>query len=179
MDKLIKLIIVLASLSVAITTQASRYMSPSEKAKREKTMPKGCRQVGFSYKYKQLMLYPEKAGRGLSMYFMYNKTDVPVRLYQTRGDEDAYFSHLINTIRPGQWAALSVDDKFMKFICTKAQSNHSYGRITDCQELLNVCEWDNVLFGVNNRGNYWAVTSSSRSGAMRRVNRTHGILLRP
>lgn len=165
---------VLIMIGVSLFSSGLARSNPEDEHK----MPNGCRQVGYAFKYKQLMLYPEKAGLALSVYFMYNKSEYPVRLYQTRGDEDAYFSHLVNTIQPGRWGALSVDDKFMKFICTKVESRSNYGRITDCQDLLQVCEWDNVLFGVNNRGNYWAVTSNSRSGAMRIINRTHGILLR-
>jgi len=172
MASMTKLLIAMIALGMSVAVEARRTKKPLN------TFPPNCNKVGYEYKFKQLVLYPEKAGHTLSMYFMFNKSDWPVTLYQTRGDEDAYSSHLINTIQPKRWAALSLDTSHMKFICTKGDGRKHYGRITDCEELLKVCEYDNVLFGVNNRGNYWAVTSSSRNTAVRTVVRKHGILLR-
>jgi len=64
---------------------------------------------------------------------------------------------------------LSVNEKSMKFACSVKEYGKKYGEVVDCSKAVQVCEYNNVKFGLNNRGNYWIVNSSSRNGAVRAV----------
>lgn len=137
--------------------------------------PLGCRDTGYEFDLKSLRLYPEKAGDKQSMYFLFNLRNEPVHLFQMRNKESSrsmYFNHSINA---SQWAVLSTTEKQLKYICTISEAGSRYGKIVDCAESLRICEYTNVKYGMNNRGNYWLVNSNTRGGAIREVVR-YGII---
>ncbi|NCT57390.1 MAG: endopeptidase IV [Legionella sp.] len=130
--------------------------------------PLGCRDVGYKFDLNVLQILPRSEGDDQSLYFMYNKTDHAINLYQMRQSESSQSVYLNHVIRPHRWAALSSSER-MKYICTMDDRKTSHGKIVDCAESVNVCEYARVKYGMNNRGNYWIVDGNSRNGAVREV----------
>lgn len=143
----------------------------------EQKNPLGCRNQGYQFDLKALRLLPEAAGERNSLYFVFNKLNEPVHLYHMRKEDSPYSMFLNHGVRPRQWAVLSTSEKQLKYICTVGSTKVSYGKIVDCAESIQVCEYVNVKFGLNNRGNYWLVNSNTKNGAVREVVR-YGIIPR-
>lgn len=146
-------------------------------ANAEKLFPNGCTSDGFSFSHYTLNLHLDAAGQTHSIYFMYNKSNHTVRLYQMRNDSDGYVMNLNNEIHPFEWGVFAINDHDTKFICTRYDRDYNYGKIIDCEDVFRICEYPNVKFAANNYGNYWAVQSKSRSSAIRSVVR-QGVLLK-
>lgn len=132
----------------------------------EQRSPIGCRDVGYEFDLRILKLYPEAAGMQQSLYFMFNKSNDPIALYQMLSEESSRSVPLNHTINGRQWGILSVGEKEVKYICTQPTQESHYGKIIDCASRLKVCEFDNVKYGLNNRGNFWIANDSSRNGAV-------------
>lgn len=142
--------------------------------------PLGCRDVGYQNKLNVLNILPEAEGDRQSLYFIFNRLNQPINLYQMLGSNSTRSTYLNHVIRPQQWAVLSTSEKEVKYICTidqVKQSKSRYGKVVNCGESLKVCEYARVKFGLNNRGNYWVVNSNSRGGAVGEVVR-YGIIPR-
>lgn len=168
----IKTVLLLSTLLLTNTVIAD---AEEEKEDKNTRNPLGCRDLGYEFDLKALRLFPDKVGARQSMYFMLNLRNQAVNLYQMRSTDSSrsmYFNHTINA---GQWAVLSTTEKKMKYICTISEAGSRYGKIVDCSESLKVCEFDNVKYGLNNRGNYWLVNSNTKSGALHEVVR-YGII---
>jgi len=143
--------------------------------KEDDNNPTGCDDAGYQFELQTLQLSPGNAGDNQSMYFLFNNSERSVSLYQMRDEESSrsmYMNHIING---HQWAVFSTSEKQVKFICTVPDKSSQYGRVVDCGENLKVCEYTNVRYGMNNRGNYWLVNSNTKSGAIREVVR-YGII---
>jgi len=130
--------------------------------------PLGCRDVGYKFDLNVLQILPRSVGDDQSLYFMYNKTDRAINLYQMRQSESSQSVYLNHVIRPNRWAVLSSSER-MKYICTMDDRKTSHGKIVDCAESVKVCEYARVKYGMNNRGNYWLVDGNSRNGAVHEV----------
>ncbi len=139
-----------------------------DKASDEIKSPLGCRDVGYKFDLNVLQILPRSTGDDQSLYFMFNKTDKAINLYQMRQSDSSQSVYLNHVIRPHKWAVLSSSER-MKYICTMDDRKTSHGRIVDCAESLKVCEYARVKYGMNNRGNYWLARSTSRNGAVRAV----------
>jgi hypothetical protein len=131
--------------------------------------PLGCYDTGYVFDLKTLHLLPGRVGKRQSLYFIFNVLPQPVTLYQMRDDESSRSVYLNHSINARQWAGLSTTEKQVKFICTVPEAKNSYGKIVDCAESLRVCEYTNVRFGLNNKGNFWMVNSNNKNGAVRDV----------
>ena len=139
----------------------------AEKEKADDARPLGCRDIGYQFKLKILHLQPAGTERQ-SLYFVFNTSSRPVSLYQMLKDNSTHSMHLNHVIHGRQWAALSTNEKELKYICTVEDAKLSYGKIVDCGDTLKVCEYARVKYGMNNPGNYWFV-DSSRGGAVQQV----------
>lgn len=145
-------------------------LSAAQKAKKDaERFPIGCRPVGYQKRLKVLSLFPGKEGALQSMYFIYNKLPETISLYQMRGDESEYTTRFNHIIRANSWAVLATGEPLVKFICSLGDGKSSYGTIVDCAKTVKVCEYVNVKFGLNNKGNYWIVDSNTRNGAVSEV----------
>ena len=161
---------------VLIITMALLALSPLANAKEDDNkFPLGCRDVGYEFTMKLLHLMPGEVGERNSMYFIHNQLGQKLTLYQLRNDDTARSMFLNHIIRSNQWAVLSVNEKSMKFACSVKDPGKKYGELVDCSKAVRVCEYNNVKFGLNNRGNYWIVGSNTRNGAVRAVVR-YGII---
>lgn len=147
------------------------YAAPNgkEKEKEDDKYPLGCRDVGYKFDLKVLNLLPEEAGDRQSLYFIFNRLNKPVNLYQMLKNESTRSMYLNHVISPRQWAVLSTSEKNLKYICTIDDAKVSYGKIVDCSDSLKVCEYARVKYGLNNQGNYWLVGSNTRGGAVSEV----------
>lgn len=143
--------------------------------KEDDRFPSGCRDTGYQFELKTVQLLPHTTASRQSMYFLYNSLPEKVTLFQMRDGESSRSMFLNHVISPRQWAVLSTSEKKVKYICTVPEKNSRYGKIIDCKESLKVCEFTNVKYGLNNRGNYWLVNSNTKNGALREVVR-YGII---
>lgn len=137
--------------------------------KKEDRFPIGCRPVGYEQYLKVLSLFPGKEGALQSMYFVFNERPDTVSLYQMRSKDSEYSTRYNHSIRPKSWAVLAVGEPDVKFICSLGDGKKSYGQILDCAKTVKVCEYVNVKFGLNNKGNFWIVDSNTRNGAVNEV----------
>lgn len=157
--------ILLLSLSVI----ASAFAKKDEPESRS---PLGCKDLGYAFDLNVLKIMPESAGEDegddQSLYFIFNKSQHSINLYQMRQSESSQSVYLNSVVRPGRWSVLSSSEP-MKYICTVHDGKSSHGRIVDCAENLKVCEYARVKYGMNNRGNYWLINSTSRGSAVRAV----------
>lgn len=137
--------------------------------KEEARFPIGCKPVGYKESLKVLSLFPGKEGALQSLYFFFNKSPQTVSLYQMRDEDSQYTTRYNHTIGGRQWAALATGEPLVRFICTLGDGKKSYGKIIDCADTIKVCEYVNVKFGLNNKGNYWIVDGTTRNGAVNEV----------
>ncbi len=141
--------------------------------KSEDKYPLGCKNVGYKYELKTLLLLPEEAGERQSLYFIFNALYKPINLNQMHKDDSTRNMYLNHVIKPREWAVLATSEKELKYICTtddpKDKTKSDYGNIVDCAESLKVCEYARVKFGLNNKGNYWVVSSNTSGGAVQTV----------
>lgn len=131
--------------------------------------PLGCYNSGYKFDLKILQLFPGESQDSQSMYFLYNNLTRPLNLYQMHSDDSSGNTYLNHIINPRQWAVLSTNEKQVKFICTVPDAKSPYGSMVDCRDSMQVCEYTNVRYGLNNRGNYWIVNSNTKNGALREV----------
>ncbi len=158
----------IGALCVSALLLCTPTLSFSAKADPEIRSPLGCKDVGYGFDLNVLQLLPNSVGDSQSLYFIYNKTNKPVNLYQMRQSESSQSVYLNHTIPAGRWAVLSSSER-MKYICTVHDGKSSHGRIIDCAGGLKVCEYARVKYGMNNRGNYWLADGNTRGGAVRQV----------
>lgn len=144
-------------------------------AKEDTRFPIGCKPVGYQQRLKVLSLFPGQEGALQSLYFFYNQLPQTISLYQMYDEGSEYSARFNHSIRPNQWAALATGEPLVKFICTLGDGKKSYGKIVDCAETVKVCEYVNVKFGLNNKGNFWVSDGNSRNGAVNDVVR-YGII---
>ncbi|HCA89302.1 MAG: endopeptidase IV [Legionellaceae bacterium] len=137
--------------------------------------PLGCRDTGYEFNLNSLELLAKSQGVTQSMYFLHNLSAHKLTLYQMKGEESSRGTYLNHQIGVGEWAVLSTTEPHMKFICTVPDSTRAYGKIVRCADNIHVCEYTNVKYGLNNKGNYWLVNSSTKNGAIREVVR-YGII---
>ncbi|WED42205.1 endopeptidase IV [Legionella cardiaca] len=147
----------------------SAFAAKVSKEAEDTRNPLGCYDTGYQYDLKTLHLYPGKSGERQSMYFLFNTLNQKVNLYQMRDDESSRSMYLNHAINARQWAVLSTSEKKVKYICTVPDGKEEYGKIVDCADAVRVCEYTNVRYGLNNRGNYWIVNSNTRGGAINEV----------
>lgn len=145
--------------------KANDTVKPEEDMKN----PLGCRDVGYKFDLNTVSFLPEEMGERNSLYFVYNKNNKPVKLYQMRNEESSRSMFLNHQIQPRHWAVLSTAEKYLKFICTVEDVKSSYGKIVNCADNLKICEYINVKFGLNTRGDYWLVKSNTKGSAVQQV----------
>lgn len=139
--------------------------------------PLGCKNVGYKYNLNTLTFLPESIGERQSLYFVYNKLGKSINLYQMLKSSSTRNTFLNHTISPNKWTVLATGEKQLKYICTVNDGKSKYGQIVDCSKSLKICEYTRVKFGVNNRGNYWLGSGTTRGSAVGSVVR-YGIIPR-
>lgn len=165
------LALLLTSALLSSSLQAAQVDDDSQYggSKDETRYPIGCRDVGYKEHLKTIALFPGKEGALQSMFFFYNKLPEAVSLYQMRDKNSEYSTRYNHTIRGNSWAVLATGEPLVKFICARGDGKDSYGTIIDCAESIKICEYVNVKFGLNNKGNFWIVESNTRNGAVSEV----------
>ncbi len=141
----------------------------AKKEKDNERYPIGCRPVGYKESLKVISLFPGKEGALQSMYFFFNTQPQTISLYQMRDKDSEYSTRYNHSIKARSWAVLATGEPLVKFICTLGDGKAAYGQIVDCAETIKICEYVNVKFGLNNKGNFWIVDSNTRNGAVNEV----------
>lgn len=162
----------LLAIGSLLTLSAANAAKPEAN---EGRLPTGCKPVGFKQSLKVLSLLPGEQGAVQSMYFIFNKLPQSVNLYEMRDKESEFTARLTHSINGNSWAVLAASEPEIKFACALGDGKSGYGKIVDCAETVTVCEYVNVKFGMNNKGNFWIVNSNTRNGAIHEVVR-YGII---
>lgn len=144
--------------------------------KKKLRYPLGCKPVGYSFQYFNVMFKPTAKYHPQTLYFVKNISNRDINMMQARkGDED-YVVYMRNTIKPNRWSALALDEKNAKFICTNKNKKQKTHAVVNCRKVLDICEFTQVRFGTNHRGNYWVTHNKSMRGAYN-ATKWHGVLL--
>lgn len=151
------------------TTKNRINQAQDQTAIGETRFPIGCKPVGYKEKLKIISLFPGKESALQSLYFFYNKLPQTVSLYHMRDEDSEYSTRVNHTIGAYQWAALATGEPLVRFICTLGDGRTSYGKIIDCADTIKICQYVNVKFGLNNKGNFWIVDGTTRNGAVNEV----------
>jgi len=131
--------------------------------------PLGCRDVGYEYDLYILRLLPPTEGDSQALFFLFNRQNKAVSMYQMRQEDSTRSVYMNHLIKPRQWAVLSTSEPRISYICTINEAKSSYGKVVDCEDYIKVCQYVRVKYGMNNRGNYWVVNSNTRGGAVNEV----------
>lgn len=154
-------------------------------AKKERRFPHGCREMGYGYKDRLLILKPvpndsikpktpqtapngeqQKSAEPVevpiqTLYLIHNLSGQSIYL-KTKKLPDVPFSPTYeNTIRPNQWAALAINQKELQFTCAAAGT----GEQIDCTNMFELCQYNHAKFASHNQGTYWVVQSASQGEA--------------
>lgn len=159
----------LCSFPLHAVNSSTSLPSPAAVDEKEARYPIGCRPVGYEERLKIVTLHPGKEGHLQSMYFFYNQLPQTISLYQMRDKDSEYSTRYNHSIKGKSWAVLAVGEPLVKFICSMGDGKKEYGQLIDCAETVKICEYVNVKFGLNNKGNYWIVDSNTRNGAVNDV----------
>jgi hypothetical protein len=163
-------------MKIIITTLSLLFCTTTFAALKPLQLPKGCHDEGYSFHHQALTLFPARAGNNDSVYFVYNNSGSTINLYQLKSANTHMGLNINNKLRPYNWGVYSSDEALVRFACSIPSTKYTYGKLTDCRANLKVCEYTHVKYGQNNRGNYWMSRSTTKNGALRRVNRL-GVLL--
>lgn len=143
----------------------------------ESRSPLGCRDQGYEFKLNTLKILPQTPGDKQSLFFVFNKLNQPINLYQMLDEESTESLYLNHAMNGQQWAVLATNEPKLNYICAVGATATSRGKIVSCADSVKVCEYARVKFGLNNRGNYWFVNSSNRNAAVKEVT-NYGIIPR-
>ncbi|MBA2709562.1 MAG: endopeptidase IV [Tatlockia sp.] len=149
-----------------IMVQEGEEVAIKDKEKDENRPPIGCRESGYKFDLQAMHLQPGSSGENQSMYLLHNQTGQAITLYQMRNEDSSRSLFLNHSIGPHEWGILSTGEKQVKFICTIPNKKSQYGQVVDCETSFKICEYTNVRYGLNNRGNFWLFNSSTRNGAV-------------
>lgn len=165
-----------AKITTAKTTTAKK--TTTVKTTSTKPYPTGCKLVGYGFSNGVLVLTPyhKNIEQKQVVYFIQNTSKQEILFSDLRDPSAPYIMHHNNTLKPDQWAVFAAD-KITKFICSNNNKTPNLQSIVDCENTVKVCEYANVKFALNNRGNYWATTNLSMSGAVTEIIQ-QGVLLK-
>lgn len=152
----------------------SMVFSASE---REDKNPLGCRDLGYAFTLRTLDLKPDIEEGSPALYFMFNQTSKPILLSQMRVPNENEGMSIDHVIPPQQWAVLAMDHKYVKYACSVVDGKSTYGQVVDCAQSLKVCDFARVKYGLNNRGNFWMVSGTSKNAALSSVT-AYGVIAR-
>lgn len=159
----------LSFFAIALAHGQTDKNDEQEVKKDDNRPPIGCREVGYQFVLEALHLKTGSNGDNQSMYLLHNQLGQPINLFQMRNEESSRSIYLNHVIGAHEWGILSTNERQVKFICTTPAKKSLYGQVVDCATSLKVCEYTNVRYGLNNRGNYWLINSSTRNGAVSAV----------
>ncbi len=176
MKKIVQLILTTITIanSLAIFASAESYENSFQSKIKS---PLGCKDVGYKYRLNTVSFLPEMVGERQSLYFVYNKLNKPINLYQMLKSSSTRNTFLNNTIKPTSWTVLATSEKELNYICTISDNKEKFGKVVDCSKSLKICEYTRVKFGLNNQGNYWLGNGTARGSAVGSVVR-YGIIPR-
>ena len=140
--------------------------------KGEGKFPKGCRAQGFAFENERLSLAPtNEAEMNQSLYLIYNNSK---RALTLRAHEKQY--ELLGMdwkmgLEPHTWSSFALNKVHLEFTCQTDEHT------TDCEQFLEVCEYNRAVFGDAIYGSYWVVTNKPLETIVQRSIK-NGILLR-
>lgn len=156
------------SLTLALSTSFAALAAESG-AKDDFRSPSGCFNTGYAFDLKTLKLESAKKGKAYAMFLLLNKSGQNLNLFQMRQEESSRSMFLNHSITPKNWGVFATSEPATQFICTIPQKGNTFGEVVDCSQYLQICEFTYVKFGLNNRGNFWLLNSSSQNAAIHEI----------
>jgi hypothetical protein len=156
-------------LAILLIINLTSYALGQSERDDDNHFPDGCNKIGYKFELKTLYVIPEHTGARQSLYMIFNSSHDPITLYQLKKDNNTRNMYMNHKIAPQRWGVLATSELDLKFTCTKPSRDSRYGEIVDCAEVLQLCEFDKVRFGLNNRGNYWLTDSFTRNAGVRAI----------
>lgn len=170
--------LLIMAMSVALLNLSFAAKTTAAKTTPQKPYPTGCKQVGYGFANGVLVLTPyhKNIDQKQVIYFIQNISKQEIVFSDQRDGNTPYIMHNDNTLKPDQWGVYAADVT-TKFMCSNKDKTQTLQSIVDCENTVKVCEYANVKFAPNNRGNYWATTDMSMSGAVTEIIH-QGVLLK-
>lgn len=140
-------------------------------AKEARKYPHGCRQVGFDFSNGQLhlkIITPD--GLPQTLYLIHNKSPYEIMLKNAQSSK--YIPNYEKKIPQDRWVAFGRDVNEITFACLTPDR-----QFLDCNEVIELCNYNNVKFPYTNVGTYWITNPGSQQEAMH-GSISKGILLR-
>lgn len=122
------------------------------------SFPRGCEVTGFGYSQNYLVL---NASGEQSFYLIQNRSDAKIELERYDTDEAFMSPPLQASLEPLNWGAFASDVKNLNFKCYKHTEDNT--AITDCRDVLEVCQYPRVRFALSNMGNYWISSNKTQN----------------
>lgn len=136
--------------------------------------PKGCRAVGYQFSQAQVQLKQEDPSiprsQTISMYMIKNTLNVPIVMQNANSNR--FLPSYKKTIPAHHWAAFSRSDRQISLSC---EAQHS---ATDCEQAINICNYNHAKYPTQNLGTYWLQKTTSQLQELLNVIIRKGILLR-
>jgi hypothetical protein len=114
------------------------------------TFPRGCEVKGYGYNQNHLILNESGAQ---SYYLIQNRSGAKIELERHNTADEFMSPPLQASIEPMNWAAFASDVQNVNFKCYKHIEENT--ELTDCREVLDVCQYPRARFALSNMGNYW------------------------
>ncbi len=124
----------------------------------ERLYPHGCRQLGFSFDNDQVVFSRIDGGQQETVYLVRNNS--PYEIIMEAETSSKYIPGFKKTFSPEHWAAFSRLDKSLRFDCRLSSQYHGHEEPLNCQEVLQICNYNRAKFPDQNLGTYWLQKTS-------------------
>lgn len=136
------------------TTILALGLSNPMSANTTSQFPRGCEVVGFGFNKNYLILNEHGEQE---FYLLQNRSNQQIEIEHYETHPDVFMSpKLESKIDPMHWSAFASDVANMYFACYVKQGEERVS--TNCNEVLDVCQYPRVKFALSNMGNYWVST---------------------
>jgi hypothetical protein len=135
-------------------------------------MPSGCLANGFEMKEQDLWLNMKPVKQ--TVYLFHNNTEDPVDLAYY-DPKHPTLGHWRTTLDAKRWSSFAADMP-MLFSCTT--NHHAANLDVDCQQVLQVCRYQNAKVPLHMRGTYFIIKNQYSKALVVRDTIREGALLR-
>ena len=137
-----------------------------------KGFPKVCETIGYEFAGDKLVLNQQG---DQTIYFLQNISAAIIEIEHKESTPDFMAVGWQAKLNYKKWASFAVQEKNMNFRCHIVEKGKR--SLTDCQQVLRLCQYPRVKFALSNQGTYWiSINKSLRKAMSNAINK--GILLR-
>jgi len=126
--------------------------------------PHGCKDVGYVFENRLLVLKPASENHPQTVYLIHNKLKKSVKLIFIKPIGQGYMPHFKNIIKANKWGSFATDQPQLKFLCQISLKKRGK-RTINCGSALELCQYIRAKFPGSHMGSYWAVRSDTQRNA--------------